>query len=104
MVIVKAKTITDIPMNLTMKNHCSEGSIGEITIIGFEDLAVGLGHSSSPDFELNPEAYSLEDDAVELFGGGGYADMMQQLDIPPPQIDHVAPHSVALVVSSWSSP
>jgi hypothetical protein len=46
----------------------------------------------------------LEDDAVELFGGGGYADMMQQLDIPPPQIDHVAPHSVALVVSSWSSP
>jgi hypothetical protein len=47
-----------------------------------------------------PEAFSDEDDEVaEIVGGGGYADVIQKLGVPPPLVDHAAPHGAAPAAS-----
>jgi hypothetical protein len=98
---VKAETITDIPLNLYFKNHSSDGSIGEVSIIHFDDLAPASDPSSGPDLDPIPEAYSSGDEyeVVDLQGGGGYADVLQAFGAPLPLVEHGAPFSAAPAAS-----
>jgi hypothetical protein len=100
LVTVKAESITDIPINITIKNHCGNGSIGDITIIDFEDLAPGSNHSSGPDLDSIPEAFSSGDEEELLLEGGTpYAEVMQLLGVPPPLVPQGEPHSAAPAAS-----
>jgi hypothetical protein len=58
LVTVKAESISDVLFNLTVKNHCSTGTIGQITIIDFEDLASGSEPSSGHDLDY-PASFFL---------------------------------------------
>uniref|UniRef100_A0ACD5Z9H7 Uncharacterized protein n=1 Tax=Avena sativa TaxID=4498 RepID=A0ACD5Z9H7_AVESA len=97
LITVKAETITNIPMNISVKNHCSTGSIGKVDIIDFDDLAPSSGHSSNPDSEPVPEAFSSDDEhqMIEIEGGAGYAEVLQALGAPKPLVDHAGPSSAA---------
>jgi hypothetical protein len=101
LVTVKAETITDIPMHLAVKNYCSVGTISEVTIIDFEDLASGSAPSSGSDPESIPAAASSVDDEefVEFGGGAGYADAMEMLGVPPPLVPHGEPFGAAPAAS-----
>ncbi|KAK1615444.1 hypothetical protein QYE76_020966 [Lolium multiflorum] len=101
LVTVKAETLTDIPLSLCVKNHCSSGSFSDITIFDFEDIAPDSSPSSGPDSDPIPEAYSSgdEQEGIELEGGAGYAEVMQVLGVPPPLVPHGEPHSTAPAAS-----
>jgi hypothetical protein len=63
LITVKAETISDIPLNLTVKNHCSTGAIANVTVIAMDPLAPSSGPSSDgPDLEPIPEALSSGDE------------------------------------------
>uniref|UniRef100_A0ACD5TT34 Uncharacterized protein n=1 Tax=Avena sativa TaxID=4498 RepID=A0ACD5TT34_AVESA len=51
--VTKAESIVDIPSNLNLKNHCSTGTIGTISIIDYDDLAPGSNPPSDHDFSLS---------------------------------------------------
>jgi hypothetical protein len=102
LVTVKAESLTDIPMNLVVKNYCSVGTFSEVTIIEFEDLAAGSDHSSGPDIDAIPDAASSvgdEEDLVDLPGGTAYPEMMEILGVPPPLVPHGEPHGAAPAAS-----
>ncbi|KAK1685871.1 hypothetical protein QYE76_046719 [Lolium multiflorum] len=88
-------------MNLAVKNYCSVGTISEVTIIDFEDLALGSAPSSGSDPESIPAAASSVDDEefVEFGGGAGYADAMEMLGVPPPLVPHGEPFGAAPAAS-----
>uniref|UniRef100_A0ACD5UUT9 Uncharacterized protein n=1 Tax=Avena sativa TaxID=4498 RepID=A0ACD5UUT9_AVESA len=100
LVTVKAETLTDIPRNLCVKNHRSDGAIGKVTIIDFEDLAPG-SDPSDHDFEPIPDALSSDDkhDGVLIEGGTDYASVMNALGIPAPQVPHGARSAAAPAAS-----
>jgi hypothetical protein len=99
LVTVKAKTITDIPMKLTVKNHCNNGSVATVNIIAFDDLAPG-SDSSGPDPSPILEAFSShEEQIVEIEGGTSYAEVMQVLGVPAPLVPHGTPTSAAPTAS-----
>ncbi|KAK1660865.1 hypothetical protein QYE76_049024 [Lolium multiflorum] len=98
LVTVKAESITDIPLNLAVKNYCSIGTFCEVSIIDFEELATGSDNSFGPDLEEIPDAASSVGDEAELVdlpGGTAYPDMMELLGVPPPLVPHGAPHGAA---------
>jgi hypothetical protein len=100
LVLVKAETISDIPLNLTVKNHCSNGSIANVSIIGLDDLAPGSRNSSGPDFEPIPEAFSDEEhEIIELQGGENFAEVLHAMGVPPPPVPHGDPSSAAPAAS-----
>uniref|UniRef100_A0ACD5X706 Uncharacterized protein n=1 Tax=Avena sativa TaxID=4498 RepID=A0ACD5X706_AVESA len=99
LVTVKAESLFDIPKNLNVKNHCSVGTIGKVSIIGFQDL-IAPSDDSGPDSGPIPEAESSGDEEeVVLQGGEGYAQVLQALGVPPPLVDHAAPSSAAPAAS-----
>jgi hypothetical protein len=105
LVTVKAESITDIPLNLAVKNYCSIGTFCEVNIIDFEELAAGSDNSFGPDFEDIPDAASsagFEDELVDLPGGTAYPEMMELLGVPPPLVPHGAPHGAAPAASAVS--
>jgi hypothetical protein len=101
LVIVKAKTISDIPLNLTVKNHCSNGSIATVSIIGLDHLGPGSDDSLGPDLGPIPEAFSSgdEQEVIELHGGEIYAEVLHAMGVPPPLVPHGEPSSVAPAAS-----
>jgi hypothetical protein len=101
LITVKAETITDIPHNLTIKNHSSTGAISRVSIVAFDDLAPGSDPSSDePDFEPIPEAFSSDDDQfVELHGGACFGEVLQAIGAPPPLIPHGEPSAAAPAAS-----
>jgi hypothetical protein len=102
LITVKAGSLSDIPLNLAVKNYCGIGSFSEVSIIEFDDLEEGSDNSLGPDLDPIPEAFPSdgeEDGLVDLEGGAGYADMMEALGVPPPLVPHGAPHSAAPAAS-----
>jgi hypothetical protein len=101
LVTVKAETITDIPLHLTVKNHCSNGSLAKVSIVAFDDLAPSSHDSNGPDVDPIPEAFSSGDEQeyVELQGGETYADVLQLMGAPMPLVPHGAPSSAAPAAS-----
>jgi hypothetical protein len=105
LVTVKAETITDIPLHLTIKNHCSTGSLAAVTIMAFDDLAPSSKPSDGPDFDPIPEAFSSGDEAegIHLQGGETYADILQAIGAPPPLVPHGEPSAAALAATAMGS-
>jgi hypothetical protein len=99
LVTVKAESISDVLFNLTVKNHCSTGTIGQITIIDFEDLASGSEPSSGHDLDSIPQAFSSDEEFVELQGGCGFADVLQAIGAPAPLVPHGEPSAAAPATS-----
>jgi hypothetical protein len=97
LVLVKAETITDIPLNLTVKNHYSTGSTANVSVIGLDDLAPGSNNPHGPDFDPLPEAFSSdgEQEFIELHGGEGYVEVLQALGVPPPLAPQGEPSSAS---------
>jgi hypothetical protein len=101
LITVKAESLSSIPHHLTVKNHCGEGSIGDISIIDFEDLEAGVDGPDGPAPGLAVDAFGHagDEDGILLEGGTGIADMMQVLGIPAPAVPHSEPHAVAPAAS-----
>jgi hypothetical protein len=98
---VKAASLSDIPLNLTVKNHCSTRTISKVSILDFNDLAQGSDPpSDGPDFDPIPDAVSSEDDHfIELQGGGCFGDVLDAIGAPAPLIPHGDPSSAAPAAS-----
>jgi hypothetical protein len=101
LITVKAESLTSIPFHLTVKNHCGQGSIGDISIIDFKDLEAGSDGPDGP--AQGPAADAIghvdNEDVILLEGGTGIADMMQVLGIPAPAVPHGAPHGAVPAAS-----
>jgi hypothetical protein len=101
LITVKAASLSDIPLNLTVKNHCSTGTISKVSIIDFDDLAQGSDPpSDGPDLDPIPDAASSEDEHfVELQGGACFGEVLEAIGAPAPLIPHGDPSSAAPAAS-----
>ena len=100
LITVKAETLADIPSTLNVKNYCSQGTIGRVSIIGYDDLADDSNPPSDHGFSPIPKADSDDDlEHVELLGGGGYADALQAMGVPPSAVPHDDPSSATPAAS-----
>ncbi|KAK1670811.1 hypothetical protein QYE76_058970 [Lolium multiflorum] len=52
LVTIKAESITDIPLNLAVKNYCSIGTFCEVNIIDFEELTLRISLMPPPPREM----------------------------------------------------
>jgi hypothetical protein len=88
LITVKAESISDIPLHLTIKNHGSTGAISRVSIIDYEDLVPSSDDPSDgprSDLDSIPEAFSSDSEQfLELQGGACFGEVLQAIGAPSP--------------------